>query len=54
MGFENRLTEGSVIKQLIKFSLPLLLSNIVQALYSVADMLIVGWFSGTYTMSAVI
>ena len=53
MGFENRLTEGSVIKQLIKFSLPLLLSNIVQALYSVADMLIVGWFSGTYTMSAV-
>ncbi|MDD3972639.1 MAG: MATE family efflux transporter, partial [Clostridia bacterium] len=50
---ENRLTEGSVIKQLIKFSLPLLLSNIVQALYSVADMLIVGWFSGTYTMSAV-
>lgn len=53
MGFENRLTEGSVIKQLIKFSLPLLLSNIVQALYSVADMLIVGWFSGTYSMSAV-
>lgn len=53
MGFENRLTEGSVIKQLIKFSLPLLLSNIIQALYSVADMLIVGWFSGTYAMSAV-
>ena len=53
MGIENRLTESNVAKQLIKFSLPLLLSNIVQALYSVADMLIVGWYSGTYTMSAV-
>lgn len=53
MGFENRLTEGNVAKQLIRFSLPLLISNIVQALYSVADMLIVGWFSGTYAMSAV-
>lgn len=53
MGFENRLTEGSVTKQLLKFSIPLLLTNIVQALYFVADMLIVGWFSGTYTMSAV-
>ncbi len=53
MGFENRLTEGNVAKQLIRFSLPLLISNIVQALYSVADMLIVGWFSGTYALSAV-
>ena len=53
MGFENRLTEGNVAKQLIRFSLPLLIPNIVQALYSVADMLIVGWFSGTYAMSAV-
>jgi putative MATE family efflux protein len=53
MGFENRLTEGNVAKQLIKFSLPLLLSNIVQALYSVADMFIVGWLSGTYTISGV-
>ncbi len=53
MDFENRLTEGNVVRQLIKFSLPLLLSNIVQALYAVADLLIVGWYSGTYAMSAV-
>ena len=51
--FENNLTDGSVAKRLIIFALPVLLSNIIQSLYSVADMLIVGNFSGTVSMSAV-
>lgn len=51
--FENNLSEGNVIKQLIMFSLPFLVSNIIQSLYSVADMLIVGQFSGTISMSGV-
>lgn len=51
--FENDLSEGSVVKQLILFSLPFLVSNIIQSLYSVADMLIVGRFSGTISMSGV-
>ncbi|NCB05608.1 MAG: MATE family efflux transporter, partial [Clostridia bacterium] len=51
--FENDLTEGSVFKRLIVFSVPFLLSNIVQSLYNVADMLIVGNFSGTASMSGV-
>jgi putative MATE family efflux protein len=50
---ENNLTEGSVLKGLIRFSLPFLLSNIVQSLYNVADMLIVGKFSGTASISGV-
>ena len=45
--FEKNLSEGNVAKQLILFSLPFLASNIIQSLYSVADMLIVGRFSGT-------
>lgn len=53
MAFESKLTEGNVVKQLIKFSLPLLLTNIIQACYSVADMMIVGWFDGTNAVSAV-
>ena len=40
--FEKNLSEGNVAKQLILFSLPFLASNIIQSLYSVADMLIVG------------
>ena len=51
--FEKNLSEGNVAKQLILFSLPFLVSNIIQSLYSVADMLIVGRFSGTTSMSGV-
>ena len=32
-------TQGSVSKHLIKFAMPFLLANLLQALYSVADML---------------
>lgn len=49
--FEKNLSEGNVAKQLVLFSLPFLASNIIQSLYSVADMLIVGRFSGTTSMS---
>ncbi|MBQ7040414.1 MAG: MATE family efflux transporter [Clostridia bacterium] len=51
--FENNLVEGSVTKQLILFSLPILLSNLIQTLYSVADMIIVGQFAGAVSMSGV-
>ena len=51
--FQTDLTQGSVSKNLIRFSLPFLLSNIIQALYSVADMLIVGWFRGDEAISGV-
>ncbi|MDR1795231.1 MAG: MATE family efflux transporter [Erysipelotrichaceae bacterium] len=50
---ENKLYEGDVLKTLIIFSLPFLVSNIVQSLYNVADMLIVGNFSGPVAMSGV-
>lgn len=51
--FENNLTEGSVTKQLIRFSLPFIISNIIQSFYSVADMIIVGQFSDKNNMSGV-
>lgn len=47
------LTQGSVGKNLIKFSLPFLLANLIQALYSVTDMLVVGWYSGEAGISGV-
>jgi len=50
---ETNLVQGHVGKQLIKFALPFLLSNLIQSLYSVADMIIVGQFSGTISMSGV-
>ncbi|HOQ01226.1 MAG TPA: MATE family efflux transporter [Acetivibrio clariflavus] len=50
---EKNLTEGNVALQLIMFALPFMLSNFIQALYNVADMLIVGKFSGTAGISGV-
>ena len=46
-------TEGSISRHLIRFSLPFLLANLLQALYSVADMMIVSWICGTNSMSGV-
>lgn len=51
--FENNLAEGSVVKQLILFSLPVLISNLIQSLYSTVDMLVVGQFAGEAAMSGV-
>ncbi|QQO08500.1 MATE family efflux transporter [Breznakiella homolactica] len=50
---ENNLSKGNVLSKLILFALPFLASNIVQSFYNVADMLIVGNFSGTESMSGV-
>ena len=39
-------TEGRIFKQMLLFSIPLILSGLIQQLYSVADNIIVGKFSG--------
>ena len=46
-------TTGSIGRHLIEFCLPFLLSNFIQACYSVADMLIVGNFCATEVLSGV-
>ena len=51
--FQNDLTSGSVVGQLMRFSLPFLLSNLLQALYNMADMLIVSRFCGAVGSAAV-
>ncbi len=49
----NDLTQGPIAGQLLKFAFPLFLSNALQAVYNVADMVIVGQFIGGTGMSAV-
>ena len=46
-------TRGSVMKQLIIFSLPLFLSNLLQIVYNMVDMVIVGRSLGKVGLSAV-
>jgi len=51
--FHKDLTQGSVVKQLLRFAIPFMLSNLLQALYSVADMIIVGQFCGKVGITGV-
>lgn len=50
---QKNLAKGNVAKQLIIFAIPFIISNLIQTLYSVADMVIVGQFNGTASMSGV-
>ena len=50
---ERNLTSGSVLKNIVSFSLPYLLSYFLQTLYGMADLFIIGQFSGTADITAV-
>ncbi len=47
------LTQGSVSRQLIRFSMPFLAANMLQMLYSLVDMVFVGQANGSVGLSAV-
>lgn len=47
------LTTGSVSKQLINFATPLFLSGLLQTVYNMVDMIVVGHFVGSAGLSAV-
>ena len=49
---QNMLT-GSVMKNILVFSLPYLLSTFLQMLYGLADLFIIGWFDGVAGTTAV-
>lgn len=49
----NDLTEGSVSKQLLKFAWPFVISNFLQTVYNLVDMVIVGQYIGSAGLSAV-
>ena len=49
----NRMTEGSIPKQIVAFAIPLFLGNLFQQLYNVADSLIVGNVLGSEALAAV-
>lgn len=50
---EKNLTTGSVFKSIIFFSLPYLLSYLLQTLYGMADLFIIGQFEGVASTTAV-
>lgn len=53
MNNNQNFTEGSIIKKLLMFMIPILGALILQAMYGAVDLLIVGWFGTNAGISAV-
>lgn len=49
----NKMTEGNTLKILVLFALPVLIGNLFQQMYNVADSMIVGNYVGTQGLAAV-
>lgn len=50
---ENELTRGSVMRTMLRFAFPMILGNLLQQCYNIADTLIVGRFLGADALAAV-
>ncbi len=51
--YEMNMTEGSIGKKLLIYSVPLMLTGILQLLYNAFDIIVLGQFSSTKAMAAV-
>lgn len=49
----NDMSQGPVLSTLIRFAVPMMLANLLQAFYSMVDMIVVGQFGGPAGLSAV-
>ncbi len=49
----TRMTEGNILRQLIGFSVPLILGNLFQLSYNMVDTIVIGRFVGSEALSAV-
>ena len=50
---EQDLTKGPLLRQIFRFSVPLMLSNLLQMLFSLADAAVVGQYAGSMALGAV-
>ena len=53
MARTRNMTSGSIVKQILLFSLPLMLGNIFQMLYNTVDVFVVGNFVGKEALAAI-
>src|SRR5699024_12492993 len=49
----KNLTEGPLARQILVFSLPLVLSNLLQAVFNMTDIAVVGRFAGSQALGSV-
>ena len=51
--YEIDMCNGSIMDKLISFSLPLMVSSILQLMFNAVDIIVVGRFSGSQALAAV-
>ena len=51
--FELDMTKGSILKNIILFAIPLMLTSLLQLLYNAADLIVVSRFAGSDAMASV-
>ena len=51
--YEMDMCSGSVVKKVLSFSAPLMLSGVLQLLFNAADVIVVGRFAGRQSLAAV-
>ena len=51
--YEMDMCNGPILKKMLIFTLPLMLSSILQLLFNAADIIVVGRFAGDFSMAAV-
>lgn len=51
--YEIDMTHGSIVKKLLLFSIPFMLTSVLQLLYNAADIVVVGRFDGETSLAAV-
>lgn len=49
----NNLTQGSLVKTVIAFTIPFFLANLIQALYGAADLMVIGWYCDPASVAGV-
>ena len=47
------MTRGNILRQLIQFSIPLILGNLFQLSYNMVDTIVIGRFAGSTALAAV-
>ena len=47
------MTNGPILEKLLRFSIPLILSSLLQLLFNAADIIVVGRFAGDNSLAAV-
>lgn len=51
--FINSITDGSLSRGILRFSMPLILTNLIQVLFNMSDIAVVGRFAGPLALGAV-